>query len=343
MIGLKQIGLTFKIRRPDPKKVLNRLTEICEKEKVFVDSSLLKKLILETHHDITSCLNILKYVSSNLDYEDAKRSTKNDYELLKVVKESHLFDSESNFRFKKDMLYSIFDSWEKIMKVKSKYDPKLSIPKIKKIVEECDRLEKFNEGFFHNYCRYNYYDENMIKTIALLNSIGDYDLNSEFIGMTQNYSLKEACYLPAANFHMYLSMTEKLCNEYPRIYGELFNAKRENKEALTIIRQGTKNKYEKSSLTADLNADSKVTDSFQTIRLLNQSQILIDVVPYVLKLYRPANLIKQSILDEKQYEQLKSVAALLKMFPIEMIKKLTFDERTRGSKLGLNTLGSKSK
>jgi hypothetical protein len=161
--------------------------------------------------------------------------------------------------------------------------------------------------------------------------------------MTQNYSLKEACYLPAAHYHMYLSTTEKLSNEYPRIYGELFNARKENKETLRVIRQGTKNKFEKSSLTADINADSKVCDSFQSIRLLNQSQILIDVVPYVLKLYRPANLIKQSILDDKQYIQLKNVAALLKMFPIEMIKKLSYDERTRGSKLGLNTLGSKSK
>ena len=96
-------------------------------------------------------------------------------------------------------------------------------------------------------------------------------------------------------------------------------------------------------MKADINAASKVCDSFQTIRLLNQSQILIDVVPYILKLYKPANLIKQSVLDENQYKQLKNVAAMLKMFPIEMIKKLSFDERTRSERLGLNTHASKSK
>lgn len=136
LIPLKKLGLTFKIRKPDSKKLLTRLTEILEKEEVTIDSVLLKKLILETNHDITSCLNVLKYLVVNLDYEECGKDSRGHVKLAKVIKEAHLFDPEGQFKFKKDMLSSVFDSWDKIMKVRSRHDPRLTIPKIKRVVAE---------------------------------------------------------------------------------------------------------------------------------------------------------------------------------------------------------------
>lgn len=344
LIPLKKLGLTFKIRKPDSKKLLTRLTEILEKEEVVMESVLLKKLIIETNHDITSCLNILKYLVVNLDYEECGKDSSGHVRLAKVIKETHLYDAEGQFKFKKDMLSSVFDSWDKIMKVRSRHDPRLTIAKIKRVVAECDNISKFNEGLYHNYSRYSYYDENMEKSLKFVTSLADHDINQTFINRTQNYLLEEANYLPAATYHVYLSTTGKVQNEFPKIFSELYMARKETNEAITTIREGPKDKVYKPSPAADINADSLKSDSFQTIKLLSRSQMMKDIIPYVLKLFRPANIIKQSLLTEQQYKQLSDVLALLKTFPIELVKKLTFNEtQTRSDKMGLHVFGSKSK
>lgn len=184
----------------------------------------------------------------------------------------------------------------------------------------------------------------MEKSLKFLTSLADHDISQSFIGRTQNYLLEEANYLPAANYHVYLSTTGKIHNEFPKIFGELYVARRETHEAITTIREGTKDKLYKSSPAADINAESLKTDSFQTIKLLSRSQMMKDIIPYVLKLYRPANMIKQSLLTEQQYKQLSDILVLLKTFPIELVKKITFNEtQTRSDRLGLHVFGSKSK
>lgn len=340
---LKNLGLTFKIRKPDSKKLLNRLTEILENESVYIEPLLLKTLIIDTNHDITSCLNTLKYVISNLSLEECGKEI-GAVKLAKVIKKHHLYDNDGNFLFKKDMLSSIFDSWEKIMKVKSKFDPKLSFTKIKQIVFECDRIQKFNEGIYHNYVNFNYYDEFMEKSVKIVNALCDEDIRQGYIGRTMNYSLQSATYLPAATFHIYLSTTGKVQNEYPKLFTEMYTKRHETTEAIAVIREGKKEKFERSSLEANIKADTLKCDNFQTIKLLSKSQLMTDIIPYVMRLYRPANYVKQSILTEQQYKQLSNILDLLKIFPIELVKKLSYNEsQTRGAKMGLNTLGTKGK
>jgi len=112
LIDIKKLGLTFKIRKPDSKKLLNRLIDILNQESVHIDSTLLKKMIIETNYDISSCLNILQYITTNLQENN----------LDKFIEHNHLFDQNNQFRFKKDIIKSTFDTWEKIMRVNSKFD-----------------------------------------------------------------------------------------------------------------------------------------------------------------------------------------------------------------------------
>jgi len=264
--------------------------------------------------------------------------------MMKAIKEHHLFDAEGHFKYKKDMLASIFDSWDNIIRVKSKFEPKLSIPKIRHIFSICDRQSKFTEGLYHNFLNYNYYDENMEKTIKVLTSLTDEDIIDKYIGVNQNYALFGDKYLPAAYFHTYLSSTEKVKNEYPTIYSDLYKGKRECNDAISTIREGRKEKFSKSNLDADMESGAAKPESFQSVKVLSRKQLMKDIIPYVYKLYRPANYIKNTILSEVQYLQLKEVLELIKTFPLDMVKKITFnDTMTRTERLGLNTFVSKSK
>lgn len=226
-MSLKKISLTIKIRKPDSKKLLVRLTDILKCENASMDESLLKKLIIESNHDISSCINILQYLVSEIE-------VKND---IKEITNSHLFNEKGEFKFKKDMVQSIFDTWEKIMKVNSKFDPKLTISQIKKIVSECENKDRLNEGYFFNYSKYSYYDENMEKTCLLLESLGDLDNWDRYAYETQNFSAKSLTYLPSAIYHYNLSSTGKTMNEFPKLYYEIHSKRKEAHDDLEILRE----------------------------------------------------------------------------------------------------------
>lgn len=113
--------------------MLNRLLEILDENNVHIETCLVKKLIIETNHDMTNCLNTLEFVSNNLPLEQVNAVGTKSASIKKVIKEHNLYDSTGNFKFKKDMLASVFDSWDKIIKVRSKFDPKRSIPQLKSI------------------------------------------------------------------------------------------------------------------------------------------------------------------------------------------------------------------
>ena len=113
LISLKMHAITFKIRKPDNKKLLSRIMEICNSEHIRIDEKSIKRLIIESNYDISSCLNVLQFVSSNKSLN---------HKALKEIFYSDLFDHNDQFRFHKDMSSSIFDTWDRIMRVKSKFD-----------------------------------------------------------------------------------------------------------------------------------------------------------------------------------------------------------------------------
>ena len=272
-----------------------------------------------------------------------KKAFTNDTEMVKIVKENHLFDSEGIFKFRKDMMYSVFDSWEKILRVQSKFGKKLSIAKIKKIVNECDNASKFIEGLYSNYSLHNYYDENMEKTVKILNALERDNTVDDFIIKHQAFSLLEAKYLPAAYFHQYLSNTLKVKNEYPKIYYNLYLAMKETKDSINEMKR-CKDEHLAEGVSIDLNRKFIETDSFFNIKSLSRRQIIREIIPFVPRLYRQANLIKNSILSEEAYHQLTSILKMLKLFPLEVIKKLAFKEGlTRSQQMGINNFVAKSK
>jgi len=263
--------------------------------------------------------------------------------MVKIVKENHLFDSEGIFKFRKDMMYSVFDSWEKILRVQSKFGKKLSIAKIKKIVNECDNISKFIEGLYSNYSLHNYYDENMEKTVKILNALERDNTVDDFIIKHQAFSLLETKYLPAAYFHQYLSNTLKVKNEYPKIYYNLYLAMKETKDSINEMKR-CKDEHLAGGVSIDLNRKFIETDSFFNIKSLSRRQIIREIIPFVPRLYRQANLIKNSILSEEAYHQLTSILKMLKLFPLEVIKKLSFKEGlTRSQQMGINNFVAKSK
>ena len=137
---------------------------------------------------------------------------------LNEILEDNLYNQHGEFRYSKDLHSSIFDSWDKIMKVESKLHPKLSIPKIKKIYYSCTHPDKFLEGLYQNYCDNIYYDDYMKKSIKLLSSYADQDVYETYTNRTQQYDLYGFNYMPAAVYHKYLSNTSKPKNTYPNLF-----------------------------------------------------------------------------------------------------------------------------
>jgi hypothetical protein len=241
------------------------------------------------------------------------------------------------------MLASVFDSWDKIIKVRSKFDPKKSIPQLKSIFFSCESPSKLIEGLFTNYLNYNYYDEFMSKSVNFLSSLCSNDVTSTFILRTQDYSLQSSNYLPAAYYHHYLSTTEKLRDKYPTLFWDISKGKKENKEALERIWESKQEV--KVGKSGENHKDAfKNPNKFHSFRMLSRRQIMHDIIPFVQKYYRTANFIKHTVLNDEQAKQLEEVQELLRVFPIELVKKLTFDtESTRTEKMGLRTFVSKSK
>ena len=283
--------------------MLTRLSEIVEKEGSIIDPPVLKKLILDTNYDISSWLNILSYASSFLKSKHNKTQfASKPNEIL----HEHLYDKYGNLRYRKDMQSSLFDSWDKIMIVTSKLDPKLSIPAIKKIYYGWTQPDKLLEGIFINYSSKNYYDDCLKKTIKLLYSFVDHDVWDTYTNQTQQYDLAGFNYLPAANYHVHLSSTTKSKNEYPNLFFEIFKSHRECSEALKTIKEG-------------YNSNPTLLSP------LSQHQLLVDIIPYIPRFYHGANLIKSSIVNESQAQQLKTVLNILKAFPVETIIMLSKD------------------
>ncbi|CAI2385489.1 unnamed protein product [Moneuplotes crassus] len=339
--NIKKIGITFKIRKPESKKMLNRLTEIGYKEGIHIESSLLKKLIIESNHDITSCLNILKYTSSGLEPEKVKRHFSEKPQDLKVIKEAHLFNSTGGFKFKKDMLSSVFDCWDKIFKVKSKYDKKLSMKQIQKTIQECDRPIKFFEGLYWNYLSHNYYDEFMDKAATVLESFVDYNRVDSFTKINQNYQLMGGNYLPAAFCHHLLSHTNTIKNEYPKIFNELYISMSEIKSAIREMKRV--NQSGEVTKEYDVQLDYLKKENDLALKYINSKQILREIIPYLPFIYRNANLVKNSVLNELDYKILTEISKMIKIFPLEIVRKISLDgTMTRSEKLGLKTKSSQS-
>lgn len=62
---LKEIALNVKIEESNREKLIARLREICQKERVSIEDQILRELAEETNYDARSCINTLQFIASH--------------------------------------------------------------------------------------------------------------------------------------------------------------------------------------------------------------------------------------------------------------------------------------
>ena len=97
---LRKEAYVINIKKPDEKKVFDKLVYISQKENLPIDRSIIKSICDLTKYDIRSCLNVLQFLSFNKYDFDLTMKITSDINKLKLI-------------YNKDFNEHLFNIWNK--------------------------------------------------------------------------------------------------------------------------------------------------------------------------------------------------------------------------------------
>eukprot|EP00002_Diphylleia_rotans_P029877 TRINITY_DN6105_c0_g1_i1.p1 TRINITY_DN6105_c0_g1~~TRINITY_DN6105_c0_g1_i1.p1 ORF type:complete len:903 (-),score=198.56 TRINITY_DN6105_c0_g1_i1:40-2748(-) len=190
---LREVALTFTIRKASAMRLANRLQEISQIEGISCDLQSLIALCELSSNDIRSCLNTLQFLRKKGSALETKSFT------------NHLVG-------KKDMKRSELDVWKDIFRKPNHSQAMLALRNRSKepqqqhsiIDDSQSRLyesilsngetDRLMDGCYESFLRMRYIDPTMVQTSRCYEWIGEYDILNRSILSRQNWSLMK--YLP---------------------------------------------------------------------------------------------------------------------------------------------------
>ena len=188
---LRKEAYVINIKKPDEKKVFDRLAYISQKENLQIDRSILKSICDLTKYDIRSCLNALQFISFNKYNFDLTMEITSDINKLKLI-------------CNKDFNENLFNIWNKIIYNSNDVIP-LSYNEIKNLYNSSGEYNKIVEGLFLNYIK-----------IPNKNSLEDIEKRSELTELFsyEDYLSKKGINIIPGDIHNYTCMSGNYINHY---------------------------------------------------------------------------------------------------------------------------------
>ena len=227
LILLRKEAYVINIKKPDEKKVFDKLVYISQKENLPIDRSIIKSICDLTKYDIRSCLNALQFISFNKYNYDLTMEITSDINKLKLI-------------CNKDFNENLFNIWNKIFYNSNDIIP-LSYNEIKNLYNSSGEYNKIIEGLFSNYLK-----------ISNKNSLEDIEKRSELTELFsyEDYISKKGIYTIPGDIHNYICMSGNYINhyyysnkyernliEYPSLFFELKQQKKINNSIIETIQE----------------------------------------------------------------------------------------------------------
>lgn len=165
LFPLRSLAQIIYCKPMNAESLYNRLKEICENERIFIQEMHLKKLIADNYSDIRSCVNALQLLGSG-----------------RAGNQLNLNVDDIAVAGSKAVARSIFDIWRLLFTEKN-------LKNLRKVVLSFGDIEVVNAGLFENFLTSKYTDYSLEKTNIVLDSLAFNDVIEQRIHERQQYEL----------------------------------------------------------------------------------------------------------------------------------------------------------
>ena len=287
LLLLRKESLVYNLRKNDEKKIIDRLYEIIQLERIPLTKQNLKQICEITKYDIRACLNCLQFISYN----------KTNMAFLSTISQSIV-----SFLCNKDINENLFNIWNVIFFPNQ--SSTLNYMSIKHLYNSSGEFNKIIEGLFTNYLNIkpkNSYKS--IENIANLTELFSYEDMLQKKGFstmsyeTYNYSCMSGLYI--ASYYQNETFDRNII-DYPNLLYEINNKKRINASIIDNLKE---NIFE--------NRRSGLTNVGRKI-------YVEDILPYVYQIIQPEiRGINLELMNKEELKQLQQAVGIMLYFGID--------------------------
>eukprot|EP00727_Mastigamoeba_balamuthi_P010826 m51a1_g6366 hypothetical protein (813) ;mRNA; f:116492-119425 len=216
---LRAHAKVFKVDRPSPQILLERLKRIAEREGVSVEQSALASLCELTRHDVRSCLNTLQFAASL-----GRPLTS------KVLRECNVGLKDSG--------HNVFDVWRSVFGVHCKSVPS-DFEGMYNLVDGEGSCDKLVEGCWANYATCGAADHLMKKSVACIEWLAQADCLQGRCGR-RAHSEGSVSLLPAAPIMFRTQWGDSSSDNitFPRVHSEMWAKEKESQNICRTLMAG---------------------------------------------------------------------------------------------------------
>lgn len=281
---LRKEALVYNIKRTDDKKMVDRLFQISQTERLPLDKSTIKNICELTKYDIRASLNCLQFISYN----------KTNVSLISTLSRDNL-----SFLGNKDINENLFNIWSKLFFGYSSMSDKTFFPtytNIKALYNSSGVPYKIIEGLYYNYLKIqNKNKKQDIESRAELTELFSYEDTLSKKGFKtmsydiNNYSCMSGNYL--AHYYQ-CEKFDKTLIEYPSIFYDMKRNSKISNDVIERIRDSIEENGHKSSLSRKV--------------------IVSQLIPYVYQLIQPSTReINIELMNQEEQKLIKNAINIM--------------------------------